>query len=78
MVSKPVRSLTREQIVTTAKDFTWDKKLPKWTVIIEGRELPIRPLVLAAAGVRPNYPTNSHMAVSILESLGFETRYNDS
>ena len=78
MTSSLVKALTRDQIVKTAENFTWDKKLPKWTVIIEGRELPIRPLVLAAAGVRPNYPTNSHMAVSILESLGFETRYNDS
>ena len=46
--------------------------MPKWTVIVEGRELPVRPLVLTAAGDS----TNSHMAVSILESLGFETRYN--
>ena len=78
MASKPVNDLTREQIVAAARDFEWHKKMPKWTVIVEGRELPVRPLVLTAAGVRPNDPTNSHMAVSILESLGFETRYNDS
>ena len=78
MASKPVKALTREQIVGAARDFEWNKKMPKWTVIVEGRELPVRPLVLTAAGVRPNDPTNSHMAVSILESLGFETRYNDS
>jgi hypothetical protein len=49
--------------------------MPKWTVIVGGRELPARPLVLEAAGVPPNDPTNSHQAIAILEGLGFETRY---
>jgi len=44
-------------------------------VIVSGRELPARPLVLEAAGVPPNDPTNSHQAVEILQRLGFETRY---
>ena len=59
-MNRRVKSLTRDQIVTTAKAFQWDKKMPKWTVIVEGRELPVRPLVLTAAGVRPNDSTNSH------------------
>jgi hypothetical protein len=49
--------------------------MPKWTVIVEERELPARPLVLDAAGVPPNDPMNSHQAIAILENLGFETRY---
>lgn len=49
--------------------------MPKWTVIVDKRELPARPLVLEAAGVPPNDPTNSHQAVDILKRLGFETRY---
>lgn len=48
----------------------------KWTVIVGDRELPARPLVLEAAGVPPNDPTNSHQAVEILRRLGFETRYS--
>jgi hypothetical protein len=44
-------------------------------VIVEGRELPARPLILEAAGVPPNDPTNSHQAVKILEDWGFEVRY---
>ena len=48
---------------------------PKWTVIVEGRELPARPIVLTAAGVAPNDPTNSHMAIAKLKALGFDTRY---
>jgi hypothetical protein len=47
----------------------------KWTVMVGDRELPARPLVLEAAGVPPNDPTNSHQAVEILRRLGFETRY---
>ena len=78
MASRLVNALTREQIITTARSFDWDKKLPKWTVIVEGRELPVRPLVLTAAGVLPNDPTTSHIAVAKLESLGFEVRYDNS
>lgn len=69
------KQLTRAEIQRAASDFTWMKKMPKWTVMVEGRELPARPLVLVAAGVLPNDPTNSHQAVAVLESLGFETRY---
>jgi hypothetical protein len=69
------RELTRQEILTTAVRFRWFRKMPKWTVIVDNRELPARPLVLEAAGVPPNDPTNSHQAIAILENLGFETRY---
>ena len=69
------RELTRADILSTASRFRWFRKLPKWTVIVDNRELPARPLVLEAAGVPPNDPTNSHQAIAILENLGFETRY---
>lgn len=49
--------------------------MPKWSVIVEGRELPARPLVLEAAGVPPNDTTNSHQAVAILKERGFDVRY---
>lgn len=69
------RELTKKDILFTAGTFRWLRKMPKWTVIVDGREFPARPLVLEAAGVPPNDPTNSHQAVAILENLGFETRY---
>jgi hypothetical protein len=69
------RELTRSEILATASRFRWFRKLPKWTVIVDDRELPARPLVLEAAGVPPNDSTNSHQAIAILENLGFETRY---
>jgi hypothetical protein len=43
--------------------------------ILNGRELPARLLVLDAAGVAPNDPTNTCMAVDKLKALGFDMRY---
>jgi hypothetical protein len=69
------RELTRADIVRAASNFRWTRRGAKWTVIVGERELPARPLVLEAAGVPPNDPTNSHQAIEILRGLGFETRY---
>src|SRR5216684_5693393 len=69
------KELTRAEIIRAASNFRWTRKGMKWTVIVGDRELPARPLVLEAAGVPPNDPTNSHQAVEILRRLGFETRY---
>jgi hypothetical protein len=74
-VMRSPKELTRAEIVRAASNFRWTRKRPKWTVIVGDRELPARPLVLEAAGVPPNDPTNSHQAVEILRRLGFETRY---
>jgi hypothetical protein len=75
MSTPQVERLTREDVIRVASDFHWTKKMAKWTVIVDGREFPARPLVLAAAGVAPNDATNSHMAIAKLKALGFETRY---
>ena len=75
MASARVSSLTKQVIVSTARNFQWNRQMPKWTVIVDGRELPARPLVLEAAGVPPNDPTNSHQAVAILKNRGFVVRY---
>jgi hypothetical protein len=75
MPSAKVSTLTKQDIASAAKSFRWNRQMPKWTVIVDGRELPARPLVLEAAGVAPNDPTNSHQAVAILKSRGFDVRY---
>ena len=75
MASGKVSELTRQEIVAAAKSFRWNRQMPKWTVIVDGRELPVRPLVLEAAGVLPNDPTNSHQAVAVLQDRGFDVRY---
>ena len=72
------RELTRSDIVRAATRFRSARKKAKWTVVVEGKEFPARPLVLEAAGVPPNDPTNSHQAVAILEGLGFKTRYEEA
>jgi hypothetical protein len=75
MPSPQVGALNRDDIVRTARQFRWTRQMPKWTVIVEGRELPARPLVLQAASVPPNDPTNSHQAIAKLKSFNFDTRY---
>src|SRR5216684_1855266 len=70
------KELTRAEIVRAADNFRWTRKGAKWMAIVGERELPARPLVLEAAVVPPNDPTNSHQAVEILRRLGFETRYS--
>jgi hypothetical protein len=75
MPSAKVAALTRQDIVAAAKKFEATRRLPKWTTLVDGKELPARPLVLDAAGVAPNDTTNSHQAIAILKELGFETRY---
>jgi hypothetical protein len=75
MASAKVSTLTKIEIAQAAREFRWNRQMPKWTVMIEGRELPARPLVLQAAGVPPNDPTNSHQAVAILQDRGFDVRY---
>ena len=74
MPSARVSALTRDEITAAAKRLRASRPA-KWTVLVEGRELPARPLILEAAGVPPNDPTNSHQAVKILEERGFDVRY---
>ena len=75
MPSEKVDALTKADILRTEKAFRWTRPLPKWTTVVNGRELPVRPLVLQAADVPPNDPTNSHQAVAKLKNFGFEVRY---
>ncbi len=75
MASPKVAALTRQNIIKAARNFQWTRQMPKWTVIVEGKEIPARPLVLEAAGVPPNDRTNSHQAIAILKDRGFDTRY---
>lgn len=75
MASTRVARLTKQEIAHAAAGFEWHRQMPKWTVVVEGRELPARPLVLEAAGVPPNDPTNSHQAVALLQDRGFDVRY---
>ncbi len=70
-----VADLNREDITAAARTFHSPRHMPKWTVVVEGREFPARPLILHAAGAFPNDSTNSHQAVALLKAHGFEVRY---
>jgi hypothetical protein len=74
MPSRRVATLTKEDITAAARRMRTSRPA-KWTVIVEGREFAARPLVLEAARVPPNDPTNSHQAVAILKDFGFDVRY---
>jgi hypothetical protein len=69
-------TLTRNKITRVAKTFKGNRHAPKWNVIVEGVELPARPLVIESSGLAHNHSMNSHQAVTILKRLGFETRYD--
>jgi len=75
MASSQIQRLEKKDVLRAADTFRPSRKLQKWLVIINGREFPARPLLLHAAGVAPNDPTNSHQAIAKLKELGFETRY---
>jgi len=74
-LARPKIKTTRQDILNVARHFHWNGQLPNWTTVVEGRELPARPLVLKAARVSDNDPTNSGEAAVILSDLGFEVRY---
>jgi hypothetical protein len=66
---------TKQDILNTARDFPWTAQLPYWTTVVDGKELPARPLVLKAARVSESNPLDEHAAAVILSDLGFEVRY---
>lgn len=74
-VARPKLKTTRKDIMNAARDFHWNGQLPNWTTVVDGRELPARPLVLKAARASDNNPTNSGEAAVILSDLGFEVRF---
>jgi hypothetical protein len=74
-VARPKIKATKQDIVDAARNFQWNEQLPNWTTVIDGRELPARPLLLKAARVSDNNPTNAEEAAVILSDLGFEVLY---
>jgi hypothetical protein len=68
-------ALTREEITFAAGSVRFPRRT-KWTVVIDGKEFPVRSILFEALGVRPDCPMNSYQAVDILVGLGFEIRFN--
>jgi hypothetical protein len=70
-----LRAITRDDVILASKTLTWNRQLPKWTVVIEGTSFPVRPLAFKAAGLFPNDPATTHQAVAVLKKLGFQVFY---
>jgi hypothetical protein len=78
MMSTTARSLTdmtREHVLLYARSFVYPHPLPSWTMIVEGREFPVMPLVRGVLDVTPLDCPNSHQSVRALKKLGFEIHY---
>lgn len=73
-VANPKIKSTRQDILDAAKNFRWGGQLPTWTTVVEGLELPARPLVLKAARISDKDPVRTEEAVVFLSNLGFEVR----
>jgi len=74
-VARPKIRVTPQDVMNEARGFQWNGPMPNWTTVVDGRELPARELVLKAARVADNNPTNAGEAAVILSDLGFEVRY---
>jgi len=74
-VARPKVKATKQDIINVARSFRWNGHRQNWTTVVEGRELPARPLLLKAAEVSESNPTNAQEAAVILSDLGFEVRY---
>src|ERR1017187_4997656 len=74
-LNSPKIKATRQDIMDVASNFQWKEPLPDWTTVIDGRELPARPLVLKAARASDHDPIKTGEAAVILSDLGFEVRY---
>ena len=74
-LARPRIATTRQVVMEAAKKFTWSGPLPNWTAVVGGRELPARALLIKAAKVAHNNPTDSGEAAVVLSDLGFEVRY---
>ncbi len=76
-MKKDPKTVTRNDVERAADDIELGGSA-KWTVIVKGREVPARPVLLKACGELPNSKINSHKSVAILKKLGFPVMYQGS
>ena len=76
--------MTREHIIRASETLK-PKNIHRWSVIVEGREFPVKQVMMAAANlVESNSPRVTpadlipHTAVRKLRRLGFEVRYEEN
>ena len=68
-------ALSRAAVVIAADDMKWKKELPKWTVIVQGKTLPLRPLARQVAQLAPHQRVSTGKTVEMFKKLGFQVLY---
>jgi hypothetical protein len=76
-----LNGLTKEAITKAAKQGS-PGTIRKWSVVIEGREFPVKQIIMEAANILPTKSPRvtpadfiAHDAVRMLKRLGFDVRY---
>jgi len=74
-------ALTRDDIIRVSKRIT-PKRIQKWSVIVGGKEFPVKQILMEAANSLSSSESRvtpadfiAHFAVSRLKKLGFTVRY---
>jgi hypothetical protein len=68
-------ALSRVAVVIAADDLKWKKELPKWTVIVQGKTLPLRPLARMVSQLAPHQRVSTGKTVEMFKKLGFQVLY---
>jgi len=69
-------ALSRAMVLMAAEDLKWNKELPKWTVLVEGKTLPLRPLARMVSHLAPHERVPTRKTVEMLKKLGFQVLYD--
>lgn len=83
MAHARLEAVTRNDVVRASKHTT-PKRIQKWSVVVEGKEVPVKQILMAAANaIQSSAPRvtpadfTAHYAVSRLKRLGFTVRYSE-
>lgn len=78
-----LESVTRSDIIRASRQVV-PKRIQKWSVVVGGREFPVKQLLMAAANSADSREPRvtpadfiAHYAVSRLRRLGFAVRYEE-
>jgi hypothetical protein len=83
MANQRLEAVTKEDVVRVAKSIN-PKRIQKWSVVVGGKEFPVKQLLMEAAnGARSSAPRvtpadfTAHYAVNRLRKMAFDVRYSE-
>jgi hypothetical protein len=68
-------ALSKVMVLIAAEDLKWKKELPKWTVLVQGKTLPLRPLARMVSHLAPHERVPTRKTVEMFKKLGFQVLY---